>query len=699
MILAFLSGCAQSAAQSPAPPAQTLPHLAHWDHFEKQYCADSGKRRYIATLEDVPNATSWKSACQSTGAKIPNTNWEFPQPEDCEEQPRPRGVFYVPDDGCSQISEYNSGDHRDKAWRKDDYNKMNDGSVTCDAYCANMNHPEWGRRGMCLRAHIEKGMNAGSNIRCVDLGRKFGATKMSCYCRNPPLGFADTHNHQFANLAYGGKAVWGDAYGPIDQALASCAPEHGPMGISDLDGDISRYFQNGGLEFSHSTGGYPDFEGWPRFNQGVSHQSMYADWLHRAVRGGLRLMVVFAVNNKLLCTAAHHLPGRTCSDAEAIALQVQAARAMQEYIDNQEGGAGRGWYRIVDTPELARSVIEQHKLAVVLGIEVDHLLTCPGDNQDCTPIIRSTIAYYRSLGVRHIIPIHFYNNSFGGQALMFPVVTPGRCEDCSDKGFVAACNVRGLRNNGKIMIQEMIRQKMIIDIDHMSDKSKGDALAIMQQEHYPPISSHTGFLVVAKGSKRNEGQIRPEQIEAIRRLGGMVNANTSPYQLRSDVEPWESVDLPRVQLQCGGSSQVLAQNYLYLLDHTNKEAGIGLGTDFNVQVQPGPRFGLNPCMGDGPEHPQVARVPYPFPISVEGSDSELSESYADEHTRAGKLNFNEEGLADIGLLPDLIEDLKQQGVRPEDLEPLFDSAIGYVNLWEKIDPPTAKAAPPTTPPK
>jgi microsomal dipeptidase-like Zn-dependent dipeptidase len=661
---------------------QVLLHASHWDHFEKQYCADSGKRRYTATLEDVPDATSWKSACQSTGARIPNTNWEFPRPEDCEEQPHPHGIFYIPDDGCSQVSEYNPGKPPANSWRKPDSNTMNDGSVTCDAYCANMGQV-WGKPGMCLRARIDEGLNAGSYIRCVDLGKKFGATKMSCYCRKPPLGFADTHNHQFANLAYGGKAVWGSAYGPIDQALASCAPEHGPMGISDLSGNISRYYQNGGLEISHNTGGYPNFEGWPRFNQGVSHQSMYADWLHRAVRGGLRLMVVFAVNNKLLCTAAHTLPGRTCSDTEAIALQLEAATAMQDYIDNQEGGPGRGWYRIVYTPEEARGVIEQNKLAVVLGIEVDHLLICP-EKQDCAPLIRSTVEFYRRLGVRHIIPIHFYNNSFGGQALMFPVVTPGKCEDCSDKGFVASCNVKGLSDDGKMMIQEMIRQKMIIDIDHMSDKSKLDALAIMQEEQYPPMSSHTGFLVVAKGSKKNEGNLRPEEIEAIKNLGGMINANTSPYQKRSNVEPYGSVDLPRVQLQCGGSSQVLAQNYLYLLDHTRRDAGIGFGTDFNVQVQPAPRFGPNACVGDGPQHPQVARVPYPFPISVEGSDSELLVSYADEHNHAGKLNFNEEGLADVGLLPDLIEDLKQQGVRPEDLEPLFDSAMGYVNLWAKI---------------
>ena len=44
-------------------------------------------------------------------------------------------------------------------------------------------------------------------------------------------------------------------------------------------------------------------------------------------------------------------------------------RAMQDYIDAQYGGPGRGWYRIVTDPFEARKVINQGKLAVVMGME------------------------------------------------------------------------------------------------------------------------------------------------------------------------------------------------------------------------------------------------------------------------------------------------------------------------------------------
>src|SRR5262249_1673037 len=43
--------------------------------------------------------------------------------------------------------------------------------------------------------------------------------------------------------------------------------------------------------------------------------------------------------------------------------------ALQDHIDAQSGGPGKGWLRIVTNPFQARRVISQGKLAVVEGIE------------------------------------------------------------------------------------------------------------------------------------------------------------------------------------------------------------------------------------------------------------------------------------------------------------------------------------------
>src|SRR3954464_562215 len=43
----------------------------------------------------------------------------------------------------------------------------------------------------------------------------------------PIVGAADFHNHQFANLGFGGRVLWGKSFDPagIDHALSSCGAE------------------------------------------------------------------------------------------------------------------------------------------------------------------------------------------------------------------------------------------------------------------------------------------------------------------------------------------------------------------------------------------------------------------------------------------------------------------------------------------
>jgi hypothetical protein len=56
-----------------------------------------------------------------------------------------------------------------------------------------------------------------------------------------------------------------------------------------------------------------------------------------------------------------------------------------------------------------------------------------------------------------------------------------------------------------------------------------------------------------------------------------------------------------------------------------------------------------------------------------------------QQSRAGNrvFNYNTEGLAHFGLLPEMIQDLKNIGLTERDLDPLFRSAEGYIELWEK----------------
>ena len=49
------------------------------------------------------------------------------------------------------------------------------------------------------------------------------------------------------------------------------------------------------------------------------------------------------------------------------------------------------------------------------------------------------------------------------------------------------------------------------------------------------------------------------------------------------------------------------------------------------------------------------------------------------------IDFNTEGFAHIGMLPELLEDARRTGATEEDLEPLFRSAEGYIRMWEAAE--------------
>src|SRR5439155_3972240 len=105
-----------------------------------------------------------------------------------------------------------------------------------------------------------------------------------------------------------------------------------------------------------------------------------------------------------------------CTDMEAVDRQLAGAKKMETYIDAKSGGNGTGWYRIVTSPQQARVVMEAGKLAVVLGVEVDYLFNCHAEGDLTADKLRIELDRYQALGVRHIFPIHFSDNGFGGTA-------------------------------------------------------------------------------------------------------------------------------------------------------------------------------------------------------------------------------------------------------------------------------------------
>jgi hypothetical protein len=157
---------------------------------------------------------------------------------------------------------------------------------------------------------------------------------------------------------------------------------------------------------------------------------------------------------------------------------------------------------------------------VVLGIEVDYLFGCHAE-ADLTPEqVSAAVDKYYALGVRHIFPVHFDDNGYGGAAFQ------NNLEKDADGGFdtgrnpvipsaisfytehtepapeydyrTGRRNVRGLTELGKHLIRELIAHGMVVDIDHMRARTKSDTLDICEAVPYPVVAGHVGFVIGQK---------------------------------------------------------------------------------------------------------------------------------------------------------------------------------------------------------
>jgi microsomal dipeptidase-like Zn-dependent dipeptidase len=176
-------------------------------------------------------------------------------------------------------------------------------------------------------------------------------------------------------------------------------------------------------------------------------------------------------------------------------------------------------------------------------------------------------------------------------------------------------NALGLNRYGEILLEEMMARGMIIDVDHMSEKSTDQALALAEKQHYPVICSHCWLRDLLYSAETefhpevsthygtsdvhkvaHEAGKRGDQVERIGRLGGMV----APILNQGDITGLRRC-LPelatKVLQPCSGSSTSWAQAYLYAVAKMGGR-GVAMGSDLNGAAGlPGPRFGTFAAYG------------------------------------------------------------------------------------------------------
>jgi microsomal dipeptidase-like Zn-dependent dipeptidase len=537
------------------------------------------------------------------------------------------------------------------------------------------------------------GAQAGGSARLLSLVRTGGCTPfpeadVSAFGRprrghsrkGNVFGFADMHLHITANLRAGGAVLSGEPYDPygITEALGHDADEHGPDGSTDITGNLLRT----GLPFgTHDTHGWPSFAGWP-VNDTITHQQTYYVWLKRNWMAGERLVVAQTVEDQSICEI-EPVKTHSCDETTAVGQQIQALRGLQDYVDAQAGGKGRGWFRLVYNPRQARRAIEHGKLAVLIGIESSNLFGCSEamDVPQCSRRdIDRGIRNARQLGVRTVFPMHWTDNAFGGAAIagggrgtFINVLErfqtghyfrtgacpePGQGEEMgtlslSELGFLSIffpaakpisqeafpvyppgvqCNSNGLTPLGAYLIQRLMANHMLIEMDHMSEWARESVLRMAQRRHYPLVSSHTG----------TGGFWTPDQLKQLYALGGIAAA-------RAD-------EAPALAARIAELGNARSKRHYF---------GVGLGTDTGgFSSLPGPR-------------PDASQTPVTYPFR--GYFCKVT--FQREQSGTKTFDLNTDGVAHYGLIADLLADMQQHGGGPA-LRSLFRSAEAYLRMWQ-----------------
>jgi microsomal dipeptidase-like Zn-dependent dipeptidase len=311
-----------------------------------------------------------------------------------------------------------------------------------------------------------------------------------------------------------------------------------------------------------------------------------------------------------------------------------------------------------------------------------------GDLEVARGVIARELDWLYNLGIRQITPIHLTNNAFGGTAIYMRfletvnVFLTGERFDVEDAWTTGVryrmdhdgdelvddvqravaisgqrvkkmsrrtlidhipgintlveareaprlngghANVRGLNEYGRILLEELMARGMLIDLDHMSEKTTDAALAIAEEHSYPVMLSHSWFrdLLYSADTEfdkhkheffgtsdvhkvAHEAGKRGDQLERIGKLGGII----SPIWNQGDLAGLRRCmpDLAKkIPEPNAGSSTSWAQAYLYAVAKMGGR-GVALGSDINGAAGlPGPRFGPFGAYGVNEDESRIAQ--------------------------------------------------------------------------------------------
>ena len=498
-----------------------------------------------------------------------------------------------------------------------------------------------------------------------------GAPRRSPVSYGRVAGLVEGHMHWMTFEYFGRRFHCGRPWHPfgITRALPDCAEIEGPQGTA---APLQNTLNYGNPGQPHDTRGYPQMTEWRSSN--LTYEGTYWRWIQRSWLAGLRLMVMGVNENRVLCELQENRE-TNCNEMDTVRRGFKAVRDLQDYVDAQAGGPGKGFFQVVTNPFQARRVINQGKMAVVLEIEISEPFDCRGTEQpscDREQVDRQLDEMYR-LGVRSSLLLNKFDNpltgvrfdsgpigavinagnrqsagtfwdartcegplhdneiesgSAEGSAFLDPIFAALGVQGGTFPSYPPAphCNTRGLTPLGRHVVRRMMELKMIVNPDHMSQAGVDETLSLLEARRYSGVISPHGWM-------------DPGNWPRLWKLGGLAFPGHSSAP--SYVDEWRQ----------------------YRPRQTPFEFGWGYGADLGgLSQQPRPHD-----EGD---------IAYPF----KSYDGRVT--FSRQRTGERTFDYNQEGVAHYGLYPEWFEDLRRLGGRRMQRD-MSDGAEAYIQMWER----------------
>ncbi len=486
-------------------------------------------------------------------------------------------------------------------------------------------------------------------------------------------GLVEGHMHWMSFEFLGGKFHCGRPWHPygIRYALPDCSSIEGPQGSTAA---FQNFLNYGNPEQPHDTSGYPQLTAWS--NSNLTYEGTYWRWVQRAWMSGLRMMVMGVNENRILCEMQANRV-TDCNEMNTVRRGIKDMRELQDYVDAQAGGPGKGFFQIVTNPYEARRVINQGRMAVLLEMEISEPFDCRGYEQsscDQAQVDRQLDELY-GLGVRSMLLLNKFDNPLTGVRFdsgpVGEVINAGNkassgnywsARTCTGKladntiyqpsdqsgaalntllnqaGLTAAapayppaphCNTRGLTDLGRHVVNRMIDLHMVVNPDHMSQAGVAETLSLLEARKYAgTISPH--------------GWMDPGNWPRIWKLGGVAWPGHSAAD--QYVKDWKT----------------------YRPRKTPFAFGWGYGADLGgLSHQPVES-------SDGKD------FSYPF----KSYDGKVS--FDRQKTGTRTFDYGKEGVAQYGLYADWFSDLQRLG-RPRMARDMWNGSEAYLEMWERAD--------------